>query len=208
MKAASGFLSAVSAVALSASLVVPGAVLLQLASVAAAHAAVASSIEVRGNQRVDAETVRNYLTIKTGQSYSAADIDESVKRLFATGLFSDVSINQSGGTLVVQVAEYQVVNQVLFQGNKKLKDAALTAVVQLKPRGTYSPDTLEADAEAVRVAYARIGRDDANVSTQIIDLGENRVNVVFNIAEGGRTKIGTLNFVGNNAFSDRRLADA
>ena len=207
MKAASGFLSAASAVALSAAMVAPGAVALQFAVVSVAQAAVASSIEVRGNQRVDAETVRNYLTIKTGQNYSAGDIDESVKRLFATGLFSDVSINQSGGTLVVQVSEYQVVNQVLFQGNKKLKDAPLAAAVQLKPRGTYSPDALEADAEAVRAAYRRIGRDDATVTTQIVDLGENRVNVVFNIAEGGRTKIATLNFVGNEAFSDRRLSD-
>lgn len=207
MKAASGFLSAASAVALSAALVVPGAVALQLTATSAAQAATASSIQVRGNQRVDAETVRNYLTIKVGQSYSAADIDESVKRLFGTGLFSDVSINQAGGALIVQVSEYQVVNQVLFQGNKKLKDAALAGTVQLKPRGTFSPDSLETDAEAIRAAYRRIGRDDATVTTQIVDLGENRVNVVFNINEGGRTKIAAVNFVGNNAFSDRRLSD-
>ena len=126
MKAASGFLSAASAVALSAALAMPSAFVLQLASVSVAQAATVSSIEVRGNQRVDAETIRNYLTIKPGQSFSSIDIDESVKRLFGTGLFSDVSVNQVGGTLVVQVSEYQVVNQVLFQGNKKIKDAQLT----------------------------------------------------------------------------------
>ena len=150
MKAASGFLSAASAVALSAALAVPSAFVLQLASVSVAQAATVSSIDVRGNQRVDAETIRNYLTIKPGQSFSSDDIDESVKRLFGTGLFSDVSVNQVGGTLVVQVSEYQVVNQVLFQGNKKIKDAQLTNTVQLKPRGTFSPDQLEADAEAIR----------------------------------------------------------
>ena len=92
-----------------------------------AQAAVVSRIEVQGNQRVDAETIRGYLDITPGKSFSNADIDEAVKRLFATGLFSDVRINQSGSTLVVQVDEYSVVNQVLFQGNKKLKDAELAS---------------------------------------------------------------------------------
>ena len=207
MKAASGFLSAASAVALSAALAMPGAFVLQLASVSVAQAATVSSIEVRGNQRVDAETIRNYLTIKPGKSFSSIDVDESVKALFGTGLFSDVSVNQVGGTLVVQVSEYQVVNQVLFQGNKKLKDAQLGLTVQLKPRGTFSPDQMEADAEAIRAAYARIGRDDATVTPRTMDLGENRVNVVFDINEGDRTKIKSINFVGNEAFGDRRLSD-
>src|SRR5690606_36423536 len=96
---------------------------------------------------------------------------------------------------------------VLFQGNKKLKDAQLAAAVQVKPRGTFSPEQLDVDLESIRAAYARIGRDDASVSARTIDLGENRVNVVFDVNEGGRTKIRAVNFIGNNAFSDRRLAD-
>ncbi len=144
----------------------PSAFVLQLASVSVAQAAVVSSIDVQGNQRVNAEIVTSYITIKPGQNFSSDDIDESVKRLFGTGLFSDVSINQVGGTLVVQVSEYQVVNQVLFQGNKKIKDAQLTNTVQLKSRGTFSADQMEADAEAIRQAYARIGRDDATVNAR------------------------------------------
>jgi outer membrane protein insertion porin family len=205
MKATSGFVSAVSAVALSAALVVSGATVAQLASVSVAQAAVVSSIDVRGNQRVEAQTIRGYLTIKVGANFSASDIDESVKRLFGTGLFSDVSINQVGRTLVVQVAEYQVVNQVIFQGNKKQKDAQLAGIVQLKPRSTFSPDQMEADAQAIRDTYSRIGRDDAVVNARTMDLGDNRVNVIFEIQEGGRTKIASITFVGNNAISDRRL---
>ncbi|TIN64860.1 MAG: outer membrane protein assembly factor BamA, partial [Mesorhizobium sp.] len=127
--------------------------------------------------------------------------------LFGTGLFSDVQINQVGSTLVVKVAEYQVVNQVLFQNNKKLKDNALAAAVQLKPRGTFSQATLDADVESVKAAYRRIGRDDVTVTTQVMQLGDNRVNVVFNIVEGDRTQIAAVNFVGNSAYSSRRLAD-
>jgi outer membrane protein insertion porin family len=207
MKAASSFLNAASAVALSASLVVPAAVVAQFATVSVASAAVISSIDVRGNKRVEAQTIRDYVQIRPGKAFSNADIDEAVKRLFATGMFSDVRINQAGSTLVVQVTELQVVNQVLFQGNKKIKDAQLAGTVQLKPRGTFSTQTMEADAEAIRESYRRIGRNDATVTTQVMDLGENRVNVVFDIKEGDRTKIAAVNFVGNNAFSDRRLSD-
>lgn len=207
MKAASKFLSAASAVAMSAALVVPGALAVQFVATSAAQAAVVSRVEVSGNQRVDADTIRNYITIKPGKAFSSADIDDAVKALFGTGLFSDVQINQVGSALVVKVSEYQVVNQVLFQGNKKLKDNALAIAVQLKPRSTFSQATLDSDVEAVKAAYRRIGRDDAAVTTQIMDLGDNRVNVVFNINEGGRTKIAAVNFVGNSAYSSRRLSD-
>ncbi|TGP26656.1 MULTISPECIES: outer membrane protein assembly factor BamA [unclassified Mesorhizobium] len=207
MKAASKFLSAASAAALSAALVLPGALAVQFVATSVAEAAVVSRVEVSGNQRVDAETIRNYISIKPGKAFSSADIDSAVKALFGTGLFSDVQINQVGSTLVVKVSEYKVVNQVLFQGNKKLKDNALQAAVQLKPRATFSQQALDADVEAVKAAYRRIGRDDAAVTTQIMDLGDNRVNVVFNINEGGRTQIAAINFVGNSAYSSRRLSD-
>ncbi|TIX56654.1 MAG: outer membrane protein assembly factor BamA [Mesorhizobium sp.] len=207
MKAASKFLSAASAVALSAALVVPGALTVQFVATSAAEAAVVSRVEVSGNQRVDADTIRNYVTIKPGKPFSSSDIDDAVKALFGTGLFSDVQINQVGSSLVIKVSEYQVVNQVLFQGNKKLKDNALATAVQLKPRGTFSQQALDADVEAVKAAYRRIGRDDAAVTTQIMDLGDHRVNVVFNINEGGRTQIAAINFVGNSAYSSRRLSD-
>ncbi|RAZ74351.1 outer membrane protein assembly factor BamA [Mesorhizobium atlanticum] len=207
MKAASKFLSAASAAALSAALVVPGALAVQFAATSVAEAAVISRVEVSGNQRVDAETIRNYISIKPGKPFSSSDIDEAVKALFGTGLFSDVKINQVGSSLVVKVSEYKVVNQVLFQGNKKIKDNALQAAIQLKPRATFSQQALDADVEAVKAAYRRIGRDDAAVTTQIMDLGDNRVNVVFNINEGGRTQIAAINFVGNHAYSSRRLSD-
>lgn len=206
MKATSRLLSAASAVALSAAWLVPGVAVVEFVSVTAAQAAVVQRIEVRGNTRVDADTVRNTVAISPGQSFTGDDIDAAVKRLFDTGLFSDVRINQSGSTLVVEVSELQIVNNVLFQGNKKIKDADLGNTTQLKPRAPFSTATMEADAEAIRQAYARIGRDDATVNTQVIDLGEGRVNVVYEVVEGGRTKIAAVNFNGNNAFGDRRLS--
>ena len=207
MKPTFRFKSAASAVALSAALVAPGAVIAQLGMVSVADAAVVSRIDVRGNQRVDADTVRSYIGVTPGQQFSNADLDEAVKRLFDTGLFSDVQINQSGGTLVVQVVEYKIVNQVLFQGNSKVKDEQLTAGVQTKPRSGFSQATVDADIEGIKGAYQQIGRNDATVTAQVVDLGENRVNVVYQINEGDRTKIASVNFVGNSAFPARRLRD-
>ena len=207
MKAASKFLSAASAAALSAALVVPGALAVQFVATSVAEAAVVSRVEVSGNQRVDAETIRNYISIKPGKPFSSSDIDDAVKALFGTGLFSDVQINQVGSSLVVKVSEYKVVNQVLFQGNKKIKDNALQTGIQLKPRATFSQQALDSDVEAIKSAYRRIGRDDAGVTAQVMDLGDNRVNVVFNITEGERTQIAAINFVGNHAYSSRRLSD-
>ena len=200
-------MGAASAVALSAASCLAGGGVDPVATITAAEAAVVSRIEVRGNQRVDAETVRGYVGITPGQSFSNDDIDEAVKRLFATGLFSDVRVNQVGSTLVVEVSEYHVVNQVFFQGNKKIKDDALSAAVQLKPRGTFLDGPAGSRRRGFAPAYRRIGRDDATVTTQVIDLGDNRVNVVFHVKEGDRTKIAAINFVGNSAFGDRRLAD-
>src|SRR5690606_17398270 len=109
--------------------------------------------------------------------------------------------------LVVTVDEHAIVNQVLFQGNKRLKDEDLSRQVQLQPRGAYSSAMAEADAETIRQSYGRVGREDAVVSYQVVDLGENRVNVVFTVQEGGRTKISSVTFDGNSAYSDSRLRD-
>ena len=207
MKANSSLLNAVSAVALSVGVAFSGASVLQLAVVSAAEAAVVSRIEVRGNSRVDAEVIRNAIGIRPGQNFSAGDVDEAVKQLFATGLFSDVRINQSGSSLVVNVQEQAIVNQVLFQGNTKVKDPDLRRQIQLQPRSAFSSGALQADIETVRQAYSRIGREDTTVTAETVDLGQGRVNVVFNIQEGGRTKIGTINFEGNSAYSDGRLRD-
>ncbi|TYR33810.1 outer membrane protein assembly factor BamA [Mesorhizobium microcysteis] len=207
MKAASSLLSAASAVALSTGVVLSGAGALQLATLSVAQAAVVSSIEVRGNSRVDAETIRNYVAIRPGANFTSGDIDEAVKRLFATGLFSDVRINQSGSTLVISVDENAIVNNVLFQGNRKIKDADLARQIQVQPRGSYSTALMDADIETIKQAYGRIGRDDAVVTGQVVDLGEGRVNVVYNVQEGGRTKIASITFEGNSAFSDGRLRE-
>ncbi|MEK1927248.1 MAG: POTRA domain-containing protein, partial [Rhizobium giardinii] len=205
MKAGSRFLNAVSAVALSTGIVASGTGIVTLASASVAEAATISRVEVRGATRVSPETVRANITIVPGKSFSNADIDSSVKRLYSTGYFSDVSINISGGTLVVTVSENQLVNQVVFNGNRKIKDEKLQAVVRTRSLGPYSEATAESDIQAIKDAYAAMGRNDVTVTTQVVPIAEGRVNLAFVINEGDRTKIKQINFVGNNAYGDGRL---
>ncbi len=122
MKAGSKFLNAVSAVALSAGIVATGSGVVTLASVTDAQAAVVKRIDVRGASRIGADAVRSNITIEPGKNFSPADVDESVRQLYSTGYFSDVRIGVSGSSLVVTVSENQIVNQVVFNGNHKIKD--------------------------------------------------------------------------------------
>ena len=206
MKAGSKFLNAVSAFALSASVVASGSGVATLVSATAANAAVIRKVDVRGAERIGADTVRANIGIVPGKNFTSADIDESVKRLYATGYFSDVKISVSGGTLVVTVAENQLINQVVFNGNRKIKDDKLAAVVQTRSLGPYNEQMIQADIQTIKEAYAATGRSDVDVTTQTVPVGEGRVNLAFVINEGERTKIANISFVGNQAYSDGRLA--
>jgi outer membrane protein insertion porin family len=169
------------------------------------EAAVIRNIEVRGSQRVGADTVRANLTIVPGKAFSNADIDASIKRLYATGFFSDVRINVAGGTLVVTVNENQLINQIVFNGNRKIKDDKLALLVTSKPLGPYSEAMIESDIQSLRRAYSAIGRSDVQITTQTAPVGNGRVNVAFVINEGDRTKIEDINFTGNTHYSAFRL---
>ncbi|MGC1465354.1 MAG: outer membrane protein assembly factor BamA [Pseudolabrys sp.] len=184
-----------------------GAAVVTVASSGAAVAQTVSSIVVEGNRRVEADTVRSYFKPGPGGQLDASRIDDALKALYATGLFQDVHINRAGGHVVVTVVENPVINKVAFEGNKKAKDKQLTAEVQSKPRGTFSRPTVQADVQRIVEIYHRSGRYDVTVTPQIIELPNNRVNLVFEIKEGEKTGVKQIIFVGNHAYSSGRLKD-
>jgi outer membrane protein insertion porin family len=205
MKPSSRILKVALSAMLSGASLITLTVPLALVGAGSAYAATLSRVEVRGNQRVSADTVRSYLGIKPGQSFSSDDIDAATKALFNTGLFADVKVTQSGSAIIVTVVEQAVVAQPVFQGNKKIKDKDLAARVQLQPRSPFSQSAMDADVETIRDAYRAIGRSDVTVTAETMDAGDGRVNVVYNISEGDRTKINSVSFSGNDAIGDSRL---
>ncbi|MBR0894937.1 outer membrane protein assembly factor BamA [Bradyrhizobium tropiciagri] len=174
---------------------------------APAQAQSVDSITVEGNRRVELETIRSYFHPGPGGRLGQAQIDDGLKALIETGLFQDVHIDQRGGRLVVVVVENPVIGRVAFEGNKKIKDEQLTAEVQSKPRGTFSRPMVQSDALRIAEIYRRSGRYDVRVNPQIIEQPNNRVDLIFEVNEGVKTGVRSIEFIGNNAYSASRLRD-
>ena len=169
------------------------------------HSVIISGIDVKGNQRIEAETIQSYMLISSGEPYSSHLVDQSLKRLFATGLFSDVVIRRQGNILVVSVIENPIINRLAFEGNRRIEDDVLEAEVQLRPRIVYTRSRVQADVQRILQVYRRSGRFAASVSPKAVQLEQNRVDLIFEINEGPVTKIQRINFVGNREFNDSKL---
>ena len=166
---------------------------------------VITSVQITGNVRAEVETVRSYLQLKEGQPYDPAAADRSLKALFATGLFSDVTMDMQGSVLVVKLTENPIINRVAFEGNRKIEDDKLRDEVQSKPRQVFTKARVQSDVERILTIYRRGGRYNAVVEPKIIKLEQGRVDLVFEINEGDVTAIKRISFVGNEHFSDGSL---
>lgn len=179
----------------------------ELLGASVARADVVSQVVVRGNVRVEPETVRSYVTVKPGKSFAAQDVDASLKALYSTDLFSDVKIAREGGALVVTVSEAPTINKIAFEGNKRITDEQLKGVVQSQSRGFMSKARVQSDVQRLLEAYRRNGRFRAQVEAKVISLSDNRVNLVYEIDEGDKTAVTRIGFVGNKAYSSGRLRE-
>ena len=171
-----------------------------------AQAIAAETIEVQGNRRIDAETVRSYFHAAPDGRFDEAARDAGLKALVGTGLFDTVTIERAGERLVVHLHEAPVLDRVAFEGNKKIKDKELGAIVESKPRGTLQRAMVQSDVGRIMEAYRHAGRDDVGVVPKIIDHGNDRVDLVYEVTEGQKTTVRQINFVGNTVFGKRQLA--
>jgi outer membrane protein insertion porin family len=164
-----------------------------------------SSIMVEGNRRIEAETIRSYFHVRPGGRLDAAALDAALKDLLASGLFQDVRISHTGDRVVVTVVESPVINRVAFEGNKNVKDDQLRSELQSKAAGPLSRATVQADVVRLTDIFRRNGRFDVRVEPKIIELPNQRVDLVFEVQEGARTGIRKIVIVGNRAYSSQRL---
>lgn len=162
-------------------------------------------IRVSGVQRIDPETVRSYLSVRTGDPFDPDRLDRSLKTLFATGLFADVSFQREGAALVVNVVENPIINRIAFEGNKRIDSETLTPEVTLRPRVVYTRTKVQNDVKRILDLYRRKGRFAATVEPKIIQLPQNRVDLVFEIEEGDVTGVRRISFVGNKRYGDSAL---
>ena len=166
-----------------------------------------AGIRVEGNQRIEAATIRSYMTVEIGDPFDPAELDQSLKNLYATGLFDDVSLRREGDQLVVTVVENPIINRIAFEGNRRLDDETLSNEVQLRPRVVYTRSRVQNAVSRILELYRRNGRFAATVEPKVIELPQNRVDLVFEINEGPLTDVSRIVFIGNEAFSDSTLRD-
>ncbi|PXA83777.1 outer membrane protein assembly factor BamA [Nostoc sp. 3335mG] len=164
------------------------------------------TIKVSGNQRLEAETVLSYIALKVGNQYTREAGDTALKALYATELFADVQIkDENAGDIVIQVRENPVVNRIVLEGNKRLKNDKIMPEIKLSAREIFTRSKVRADVGRIIELYRRQGRYAATVDPQMVLLDQNRVDVVFEIHEGDKSKVRRINIIGNDHFSDSQL---
>ena len=169
------------------------------------QASVIRSIAVTGNQRLEPETVVSYVKLRVGEPYDRERLDEALRDLYATDLFADATIRDNQGNLTIEVRESPVVNRIVLEGNKRLKDDKITPEIRLAPRQIFSRAKARADVARIIELYRRQGRFAATVEPKIVQLEQNRVDVVYEISEGPKSGIRQINILGNEKFSDSDL---
>ena len=199
--ARAAFISAIAAAVLVTDIGVPG----KASAQQLAQAVREQSVIVRGNRRIETETILSYMNLRAGQTVTAEDLNRSVRALFDTGLFRDVQIVPQANQLVVEVVENPSINEIAFEGNDSLSDENALQIISLRPRLPFTVSAAEADAQALIEVYRRTGRFGAEVEPVIIERPDNRVDLIFEIIEGDLTGVSAIDFVGNQQFSDRRL---
>jgi outer membrane protein insertion porin family len=213
IKVTSAFVS-VSALALSVGMLAPSAYAQEAAAQAAPTPAPAvplaqdetiRSIAVVGTQRLEPDTVRSYIRLRPGQAWSQANADQALKDLFATELFADVSIRNNAGDVTIEIRENPVINRIILEGNKRLKNDKIEPEIKLAPRQIYSRSKVRADVARIVELYKRQGRFAAAVEPKLVQLDQNRVDIVFEITEGPKSKVRQINIIGNEQFSDNKL---
>ena len=166
-----------------------------------------NSITVVGSQRLEPETILSYIQLREGQPYTQAAADQALKDLYATELLADVSIRNEGGNVVIQVKENPIINRIVLEGNKRIKEDKILPEIKMAPRQIFTRSKVRADVARIIELYKRKGRFAATVEPKMVELEQNRVDIVYEISEGPKSKVQKINIIGNEKFSDGDLRE-
>ena len=169
---------------------------------------VIKDIRVEGIQRTEAGTVFSYLPVKVGDTMTDEKASQTIRALFATGFFRDVTIEAEEGVLVVLVQERPSIAQIEFTGLREFdKETVLKAMNQigLAEGRIFDKGLLDRGEQELKRQYLSRGRYAANVNTTVTPLERNRVALNFSVEEGDTAKIRQISIIGNQAFSEKQL---
>ncbi len=163
------------------------------------------SVEVTGNQRIDSNAIISFLALKDDQDIDETAISNALSNVYATGLFADVNVSKESGTLLVKVVENPIISEISFEGNNRISNEDLTNEITLAPRAVYTKPALKKDVKRILDLYHKNARFATQVVPKVIQLEQNRINVVFEIDEGEQSEISKISFVGNKAYDNDKL---
>lgn len=164
-----------------------------------------AAVKITGNTLIEPSTILKLAGVAKGQPVSDGMLNDASQRLTNSGFFASVKLVPSGSTLLIEVTESPTVNVLSFEGNNRIKDEDLAKIVKSQSRRVYSAAQAEQDAALISQLYADQGRLAARVEPKIIDRGDGKVDLIFEIREGKVSEIQRLSFTGNRDYSDRRL---
>jgi outer membrane protein insertion porin family len=166
------------------------------------------SLRVEGSQRIEPDTVLSYTKLRVGQAYTNESLDQALRDLLASDFFADVSIaGVESGDIIIRIRENPVINRVILEGNKRLKEDKIRKEIKLAPRQIFTRTAVRQDIARIVELYRRQGRFAASIQPKMVNLDQNRVDVVFEISEGPKSKVRQINIIGNEVFDDDKLRE-
>ena len=165
-----------------------------------------NNVSINGNKRVSDETVKIYGEINNIKTYSQKNANTILKNLYETDFFEDVQISFENGTLIVNLKEYPVINQLVIIGEsaKKYQDE-IKKVINSKEKRSLNKSLLIKDVSIIKSLYSSLGYNFAKVETKLKKIDEDNYDLLFDIERGEKTKISSIKFIGNESVRNKRL---
>ena len=171
-------------------------------------AEIVKNIEISGNDRYSKETIIVYGDIKINNDYSPIDLNKILQDLYSTNFFKTINIDLENNTLKINVTEYETINDINIVGEKakKIKEAILKSI-QLKKNNGFIKSYLSEDVDAMKNLYASLGYNFAKIDAKIERFTGNRLNLIFTVVRGEKTKIRNIYFIGDKKVKYTTLRD-
>ena len=171
-------------------------------------AEIVSKIEINGNKRISDETIKVYGEIELNKDLTESDLNKILINLYKTDFFENVDVKLSDNILVVNVNEYPVVNQLIIIGEKSNKYKKLIReTLKLKEKRPFVKSFLAQDIEIIKKLYSSVGYNSSSVEAKVKKIDEDSLDILIEIERGDKSKISTINFIGNKNIRSNRLRD-
>ncbi len=169
-------------------------------------AEIIKSIEINGNERIPSETIVMFANVSVGQNVQPLDTNKILKNIYESNFFENVTINLSDNILRINVSEFPIIENISYEGikAKKIKDKVFENLI-LKPRSSFNKFFLNEDQKKINNSLKELGYFFSKVTVSMIELENNKIDLIYKVDLGEKSKIKKIKFIGNKVFKDRKL---